>query len=94
MIDSNGGVGNTISTQLSKVYKSVSDAIFRQTPKTSIIEISEFSSLVKETQTKALSEPNIRIDRLLEVTQELESNELPSGKDIADKMADGDIKNL
>ena len=89
MIDSTGRVDGIISTQLRKVYKSVSAASIRQAPKADSINISEFSALVKDTQTKALSEPAIRLNRVLEVSQKLKTNGLPSGTDIANTMVDG-----
>jgi hypothetical protein len=94
MIDPTGRVDSMISTQLRKVYKSVSAASIRQIPKADSINISEFSALVKDTQTKALSKPSIRLNRVLEVQQKLLTSGLPSGTDIANTMVDGNSEGI
>lgn len=86
MIMPTGGTDKVSEVQINKIYK-INAAV--PTGKTSAADsatISKFSALVEKGRTYALSQPEVRNDKVSQAKQLLENGTLPQATDIASMM--------
>lgn len=86
MIQPTGGADKALGVNLSKIYKTLAVDEVDKTTKKDIASISELSALVKHGQACAMSQPDIRADKVERARQLLQDGKLPDSADMAAKL--------